>query len=69
MIVRLKFALAVCADGVLESVTCTLSVKVFAVVGVPLNIPAELNVKPGTLPLVIDHEYGVVPPLAAKFVL
>jgi hypothetical protein len=42
---------------------------VFAVVGVPLNTPAELSVKPGTLPLVIDQVYGVTPPVAANVVL
>ena len=48
------------------SVACTVMVFVPATVGVPLKTPAVESVGPETEPDVIVHEYGDVPPLAAK---
>ena len=48
-------------------VHCTVKLAVVAVVGVPLSTPPLLSVNPaGKLPALMNHEYGVVPPLAAK---
>ena len=62
---------AVCA-GVPLSVTLKVSeALVTGAVGVPLITPVELfNVRPaGSVPLVRDHVYGDVPPVAVKVVL
>lgn len=64
--VSVSFAMAVSA-GWLESVTIKVSASLLIVVdGVPLSVPAEaLREMPvGSVPLAIDHVYGLVPPLA-----
>ena len=54
--------------GLLESVTFTVTVAAPAIVGVPLTVQ-PINDKPaGSVP-VIEHVYGVVPPLAAMVAL
>jgi hypothetical protein len=58
--------------GVLESVTVNASdVAVALAVGVPLMMPVEgARVSPaGSVPLVNDHVYGVVPPMAVRVVV
>ena len=69
LIEMLRFALAVLA-GLSESVTVAvkLMVPTCGPVGVPVIAPvAAFSVSPaGKLPAVIDHEYGVVPPVACK---
>ena len=55
----------------LASVTCTVKLLVPKTVGVP-EITPVLLFKPsplGSVPDVIDHVYGVVPPLATRVVL
>jgi len=51
-----------------ESFTCAVMVKVALAVGVPLSAPvAAFSVTPaGNAPEVIDHVYGVMPPVAAS---
>ena len=45
-------------------VHCTVKLAVVAVVGVPLSTPPLLSVNPaGKEPALMDHEYGIVPPL------
>ena len=53
----LRLAVAVCAVGVSESVTCTVKLEVPRTVGVPVIAPlAPFSVSPvGRLPLVIAH--------------
>jgi hypothetical protein len=69
LIVMLRFAVAVLV-GLSESVTVT--VKLIAPtcgpVGLPVIAPVEaLRLSPaGRLPVVTAHEYGVIPPVAAK---
>ncbi|MGA8232933.1 MAG: hypothetical protein WB795_15775, partial [Candidatus Acidiferrales bacterium] len=61
---KLKVCVEVSA-GELESVTCTVNDAVPAAVGVPDIAPALERVKPAfSDPEVIDHLYGVVPPVA-----
>ena len=63
-IVTLNVCVAVSA-GELESVTCTVNDDVPAAVGVPEIAPALESVKPAlSVPVVIVHLYGVVPPVA-----
>src|SRR5579872_4248472 len=51
----------------LLSFTCTVKLEVPAAVGVPLSCPAVLRANPaGNVPLVTDHWYGDVPPLAVS---
>jgi hypothetical protein len=60
------------AGGVLESATWNVrAVFVTACVGVPVIAPvAAFNIRPaGNVPLVSDHVYGGVPPVAAKTAL
>ena len=59
------------ATAPLLSVTCTVKLLVPAVVGVPLITPvALLRVNPaGSVPTVILHIYGVLPPLAISVAL
>jgi hypothetical protein len=59
---------AVCAVGVLESVTSKVREVKLGPVGVPLINPVDaFSVKGlGSVPEVIVHAYGPVPPLAAK---
>ena len=66
-IVMLNSLFAVCA-GLLASLTCNVILNVPAAVGVPPIEPlVVLSVKPGgNAPPMIDHAYGVVPPLAAR---
>jgi hypothetical protein len=51
--------------GELESVTVNITLIAPAVVGVPVIAPAALRLKPSGS-VVEDHEYGVVPPIAAR---
>ena len=66
-IVKLRLLVAVCA-GELESFTWTVIVNDPDCVGVPLMAPLDaLKLNPvGNAPDVIDHAYGVVPPIAAN---
>ncbi len=59
--------LAVCA-GLAASVTCTVRLAVPATVGVPLITPVvALRLRPaGSVPLLSDQLYGVVPPVATR---
>jgi hypothetical protein len=60
------------AGGVPESATWNVrGVLVTVCVGVPVIAPVEaFNVRPaGSVPLVSDHIYGGVPPVAAKTAL
>ena len=56
------------ADPLALSTTFTLKLEEPALLGVPLNTPAALSVKPaGTAPLeTLQFAYGGVPPLAAR---
>ena len=69
VIVSVRLVLAVCA-GLPESVTFTVSGVALTCVpaaGVPVMAPVELRLRPvGSVPLVICHEYGVVPPVAVS---
>src|SRR5882724_9370730 len=48
-------------------VHCTVKFAMVDVPGVPLSTPPLLSVKPaGKVPALIDHVYGVVPPLAVN---
>jgi len=51
--------------GLELSVTCTVMFDIPAVVGVPLTVqPTGINVSPaGSVPPVIEHVYGFVPPV------
>jgi hypothetical protein len=67
--VTLKDWVAVCAAGVVESVTFTVKPNVPEEVGVPEIVPLEVKVRPaGNAPALMLQLYGVVPPLAAKIV-
>jgi len=68
-VVMLNIAVADKCVGVLESITSTVMGYVLAAVGTPVNTPVEVMAIPGTLPLVIVHAYGGVPPVAANAVL
>jgi hypothetical protein len=58
---------AVCAVGVVESVTFTVKVEVPVPVGVPEMTPEELRLRPiGSAPELTDQVYGVVPPVAPR---
>jgi hypothetical protein len=61
----LRFALAVCGVGVVESVAVTVKLLVPAVVGVPLIVPVVgLSVRPtGSVPVVTAQLTGFVPPV------
>ena len=67
MMLIVNCLLAVCAV-VLESLTCTLNVKLPTWLGLPLKAPLEeFNPNPaGREPEVTDHVYGAVPPAAAS---
>ena len=62
--------LALWGVGVVESVAVTIKDEVPADVGLPeiTPVPALRVSPPGRLPLEIDHEYGSVPPAAARVV-
>ena len=54
-------------DKLLAPVTCAVKLAVVAAVGVPLIMPVLFKLNPdGRLPEYRDHEYGAVPPVAAK---
>ena len=57
---------AVCAAGVVESLTCTVKLSALTIVGTPEIVPVEeFKVRPGgSVPELIDHVYAVVPPVA-----
>jgi hypothetical protein len=67
----LNVCVAVCAVGVVESVTFTVKPKAPEAVGVPEIMPVEaFKLRPGGKEEeVIDHVYGVVPPVAARLAL
>ena len=72
--VSVRLTVCVCGVGVPESVTLKVNDVALAVaVGVPLIAPVEaFSARPyveRALPLVCDHVYGVVPPVAASVVL
>ena len=63
-------ALVLVPEGLPESVTWTVKLKVPAVVGVPVIVPAVDKLRPvGNVPLLIDHDVGVMPPLAVSVVV
>jgi len=65
----LRFELAVIADfSASATVTVKLIVPTIGPVGVPVIAPvAEFSARPaGRLPVVIAHEYGMMPPTACK---
>ena len=66
--VSVRLAAAVCAVGVLESVTLNVSEVEPGSVGTPLIKPVdEVSVKGlGNAPEVVDHVYGGVPPIAVS---
>ena len=67
--VRVNDFVAVCAVGVVESVTLAVKLKEPEAVGVPEIVPAEDSVRPpGNAPALMLQPYGVVPPLAASVV-
>ena len=71
VIVSVTLSVFVCC-GLPESCTWNVNgVLVTAVVGVPVMAPVEaFKDKPaGSVPLVMDHVYGVVPPVAFRVVL
>jgi hypothetical protein len=61
---------AVCAVGVVASITLTVKLNTPEAVGVPEIVPLPaLKLTPvGSDPALIDHVYGVVPPLAERVV-
>ena len=60
-------ACVVDCEGVAESDTRKIKLKVPAVDAVPLSTPAELRlIPPGRFPPTRDQEYGDAPPLADK---
>ncbi len=67
----LNFCVALCAVGVVESVTFTVKPKVPAAVGVPEIAPVEaFKFRPGGREeALMDQVYGVVPPVAARLAL
>ena len=67
--VRVNDFVAVCAVGVVESVTFTVKLKEPEAVGVPDMVPPKDSVRPaGKAPELTLQLYGVVPPLAASVV-
>jgi hypothetical protein len=67
--VRVNDWVAVCAVGVVESVTFAVNVNEPDAVGVPEIVPPEESVNPpGRAPELMLQPYGVVPPLAASVV-
>ncbi len=67
--VRVNDLVAVCAVGVVESVTFAVNVNEPDAVGVPEIVPPDESVKPpGSAPVLTLQVYGVVPPLAASVV-
>ena len=71
MMVSARFAVCVSA-GAPESVTLKVNARLLtAAVGVPVIVPVE-GLKfgqPGKVPLIMDHVYGAVPPVAASTAL
>jgi hypothetical protein len=71
-IVSVRLAVRDSSPGLLESVTLKVSgVPVTAAVGVPPSAPVDAfrDSPAGSVPLVMDQVYGVVPPIAARVVL
>ena len=71
MMVSVRFAVCVSA-GLLESVTLNVTARLLtAAVGVPVIAPVEAFkfAQAGKAPLVTDHVYGAVPPVAASVAL
>ena len=67
--VRVNAFVAVCAVGVVESVTLAVKLKEPEAVGVPEIVPAEDSARPaGSAPELMLQPYGVVPPLAASVI-
>ena len=65
--VMVKVCVAVCAVGVVESVTLAVKENEPEAVGVPETAPAVERVKPaGNAPALTLQLYGVVPPEAAN---
>ncbi len=64
----LRDFVAVCAVGVVESVTLAVKLVAPNTVGVPVIAPVDrFKVSPaGSDPELIDHAYGVVPPVAVR---
>ena len=62
---------AVCAVGSVASITLTVKLKTPEPVGVPeiVPVPALKFTPGGNDPALIDHVYGVVPPLAERSTL
>ena len=61
--------MAVCAVGVVASVTFTVKLKEPEAVGVPEIVPPDESVRPaGKAPALRLQLYGVVPPAAASVV-
>ena len=69
--VMLNACVALCAVGVVESVTFTVKPKIPEAVGVPEISPVEaFKFRPGSREEeLMDHVYGVVPPVAARLAL
>jgi hypothetical protein len=66
---RVNDFVAVCAVGVVESITLAVNENEPDAVGVPEIVPAAERVKPaGNAPELMLQLYGVVPPEAAKVV-
>ena len=58
------------AGAAAESRTEIVTVAVAALVSVPVMMPAAERVSPaGSVPVVMDHEYGCVPPVALSAIL
>ena len=71
MMVSVRLAFCV-SPGLLESVTSKVNARLLtAAVGVPVIAPvAALRfAQDGNVPLMMDHVYGVVPPVAARVAL
>jgi hypothetical protein len=64
LMVSCRFAVSVV---LVESVTIEVNEKVPGAVGVPVMIPWAFNARPeANAPLIKDHRYGGVPPLAER---
>src|SRR5579885_646803 len=66
---RARLTVAVSAVGVVESVTLIVTFPLLPAVGVPVMAPDEALIERPAGKPVADHEYGVVPPVAARVAL